>query len=341
MDIVKIQDLEAINASDDLLMLVEQPNGTIGRKLTVEDLKNLFTSYIIPQNWRDVSYPEIFSSSSYIFGIAYGLGEFIAVGSGGRWGISLDGINWKSKGTLSNFSNSAIRSIAFAAEGFVAVGDNGAISVCRDGKTWSNVFDDIPSNFGSSRIKAVASGGNMFLAGGLDGKIGVSTNGSLWTLLSDATSIFGTATINAIASGNGKWVIGGSQGKMAYCFFNDPYHLTEIVQSNLSYINAIAYGNGIWVAGGSQGKMAYSLDGVTWTAISQNVFPYDVTSIAYGNGMFVAVGKSAAKAYSLDGINWFPMKARTYDPVATIEVVAFGDGKFVTGQYGGNIAVLY
>ena len=341
MDIVKIQDLEATNASDDLLMLVEQPNGTIGRKLTVEEFKNFFTSYVIPQNWRDVTYPQIFDETSYIFGIAYGLGEFIAVGSNGHWGISLDGINWKNKGILPNFSESNIRSIAVSADGFVAVGDNGAISVCRDGKTWIDVFEDTPSIFGETRLTAVASGGNRFLACGLDGKMGWSSDGSLWSLLPNATSIFETATINAIASGNGIWVAGGSQGKMAYSSFNNPYSWTEIVQSSLSYIESIAYGNGIWVAGGSQGKMAYSLDGITWTAISQNIFPYDVNSIAYGNGMFVAVGEHAAMAYSLNGVNWFPMTAKTYAPATEIEVVAFGDGKFVTGAYGSLMAILF
>jgi hypothetical protein len=76
---------------------------------------------------------------------------------------------------------------------------------------------------------------------------------------------------------------------------------TAVTDNSLSTYDCIAYGNNKFVAGGSSGKAAYSSDGITWTAVTDSTFGTDIMSIGYGNGKFVAGGLNGVHMAYWDG----------------------------------------
>ncbi|GHV93276.1 hypothetical protein AGMMS50268_37790 [Spirochaetia bacterium] len=83
---------------------------------------------------------------------------------------------------------------------------------------------------------------------------------------------------------------------------------------------------------GNNGKIAYSVDGLTWTPVSQTIFDRDhpIRDIAYGGGKFVAGGlgwNGKKAAYSSDGITWTAVPDTLFD----VYIYGVGYGK------GGNI----
>jgi hypothetical protein len=108
-----------------------------------------------------------------------------------------------------------------------------------------------------------------------------------------------------------------------------------------SGIVAIAYGGGKFVAGGARGKMATSTDGVTWTAVPNSTFGTgsadQIEAIAHnGSNRFVAVGDKKI-AYSADGVTWDTVADSKLGSIF-IQAIAYGNGKFVAGNFGGEIA---
>jgi hypothetical protein len=93
-------------------------------------------------------------------------------------------------------------------------------------------------------------------------------------------------------------------------------------------INAVAYGGGRFVAAGYNGRMAYSVDGISWTEITNHPFS-GIKTIAYGDGKFVANDGNvwgSGMAYSGDGITWTELPDSP-----SCNTIVYGGGKFVTG----------
>jgi hypothetical protein len=119
-------------------------------------------------------------------------------------------------------------------------------------------------------------------------------------------------------------------------------------------IKSIIFGDGKFVAAGNK-YIAYSTDGITWTATKTESLGLNIVyfnSIAYGNGKFVAVGNKLITttndniAYSSDGgITWTLATTTAFDYIYNgklnkeeINVIAFGNGKFVAGGARGRLA---
>ena len=103
----------------------------------------------------------------------------------------------------------------------------------------------------------------------------------------------------------------------------------------------ITYGNGRFVAVELGGKMAYSLDGITWTLISNNIFGTgSMWGIGYGDNKFICVGQDKM-VYSYDGIAWTAVKNNPFDtnntPFGTLiirDIIYNNDRFIVVGDYG-------
>jgi len=104
-------------------------------------------------------------------------------------------------------------------------------------------------------------------------------------------------------------------------------------------IRAIAYGNNRFVVGGENGKIAYSKDGVTWTAVADNViweYPTNgegdktanINAITYGGGKWVAGGNNGKMAYSDDGVTWTAVADSTFGD-NSVFAIACGNNKWV------------
>jgi len=219
-----------------------------------------------------------------------------------------------------------IYGVAWSNNRWVAVGGQGKIAYSTDnGVTWTAVADST----GFSYINAIACSSNRFVAVGQSGKIAYSAdNGATWTAVTNST--FGTSDIRAVAYGGGRFVAVGSQGKMAYSADNGA-NWTAVTNNStiwdytdswgdpspsMAGIEAVAYGNGRFVAVGGHGKMAYSDDnGVTWTAVTNNSTIWDYTGYIIDNEAVKAVTSKAS-----------------------IEAVAYGNGRFVAVGYQGEMA---
>ena len=234
--------------------------------------------------------------------------------------------------------------------------------------------DDINPDTTSQSINAIAWGNGKFVAGGSRGTIAYSTDGIKWT----ADDELGNS-INGIAWGNDKFVAVGSyghghanstgtfieNGTMVYSA--DGITWTAVADSTFNEthrgpgeyddrynIYAIAWGNDKFVAGGANNNLAYSMDGITWTAVTNGGFEgfEEITTIAWGNGKFVAGGAQGTIAYSTDGVNWTAVLESTFkipleDEGAFItnpvNAIAWGNGKFVAGgiKYDGGKSIAY
>jgi len=224
---------------------------------------------------------------------------------------------------------------------------------------WIKVAD---STFGDSTIAAIAFGNGKFVAVGRKGKMAYSSDGISWIAIpagtGAGTSTFGTDSIDTIAYGNGMFVAGG--GKIAYS--SDGVSWTAIPQGTgagqsgfTDSINGITYAGGKFIAGGDMGTIGYSSDGISWTVTdktnTQKIFGTttndSVDAIAYGGSRYVAVGNKSGyggrMAYSSDGVSWTEVVDERFGKSSGIgnnggfSDIAYGNGKFVTGDGYGNI----
>jgi len=301
--------------------------------------------------------------STYINGIAYGKGTFVAVGGASKMAYSFDGKNWTAippgldNGTTFGTANggTTIYGIAYGNNTFVAVGLQAKMATSPDGRTWTKVATN-PFSFNNDFINGIAFGNNMFVAVGANGIIAYSADGTTWAKATQSTFV-GTEYIEAVAYGNGKFVAVGVSGKIVtstngttWTGVTDKPFGSSTGDDHSSDIYSVTYKNGIFIAGGNKSKMATSTDGTTWTAVDTGtIFDYlyytttikcAITAIAYGNGMFVAGGGYGTRATSPDGTTWTAVTDNLFDR-SGIDAIAFGDNMFVAAGGDGKMAYLY
>ncbi|MDR1468954.1 MAG: hypothetical protein LBT00_06640 [Spirochaetaceae bacterium] len=106
----------------------------------------------------------------------------------------------------------------------------------------------------------------------------IPDSGVYWTAVEDSPFSSGSDDrISDIAYGDGKFVaVGiykdGSNWKGEMAYSVDGVTWTKVTDSKLGYAQPVTYGGGKFVSGGEGGKMAYSTDGVTWTAVADSKF---------------------------------------------------------------------
>ena len=85
-------------------------------------------------DWREYSTGQ----SKALYGVTYGNGRYLAVGSGGAVVQSQDGASWLQ---LTSFTDLNLRGVAFGANAFVAISGfgNGDIWRSADGSSWTKI----------------------------------------------------------------------------------------------------------------------------------------------------------------------------------------------------------
>ncbi len=100
------------------------------------------------------------------FGVAYGRGNFVAVGRNGSVRTSPTAISWTA---ASSYVSDRLEGICFGVGQFVAVGANGAVLSSRDGSTWRPLTSGVSAGlhgvaYGPRRFVAVGDGGAILMS---------------------------------------------------------------------------------------------------------------------------------------------------------------------------------
>ena len=253
--------------------------------------------------------------------ITYGNGRYVAVGSFGDYGYSLDGIEW--------ITGSGIRlyDVAFGNGTFVAIGLDGAVSTSPDGEVWTARTSGTVEDF-SSLIFA----DNEFVAVGRNKTMIHSSDGINWqAVIQDASSAL---------SGSSYYNIGYVDGRYYLKTISADYTAVSISNWSITGVDT----------GRNQGSMSvaadgftfvnyrgqYSADGLIWTLPIYD----DTRAIAYGNGAFVIVGDTGLIYSSEDGINWQQQGGNSLQ-VLERGAIIFAEGRFVYSRPSSSIRFSY
>jgi hypothetical protein len=263
--------------------------------------------------------------TTQIFGVTYGDGLYVAVGSSGTLTTSTDGITWTTR--TSGFGTTIILGVTYGDGLYVAVGESGKLTTSTDGITWTTRT----SGFGTTDIYGVTYGNGLYVAVGLSGTLTTSPDGITWTT---RTSGFGTTHILGVTYGDGLYVAVGDTGKLT----TSPDNITWTTRTSgfgTTRIWGVTYGDGLYVAVGLSGKLTTSPDGTTWTTRTSGFGTTVILGVTYGNGLYVAVGDSGTLTTSTDGITW---TTRTSGFGTTnIYGVTYGDGLYVAVGTSGKL----
>jgi hypothetical protein len=234
-------------------------------------------------NWVPVT----LANMTAVRAVAWGLGKWLAVGTGAAGftsASSTDGISWTEINyTTGDFFSGQANGIAWAENVWVAVGPTlgAGIIFSTDGVTWVAQLNPL---FTTGRT--VANNGDYWIAGGdyAAATLAYSYDGANWIGLGN--SVFSTS-VRGVAWGN-LWVAVGS-GSNSIAFSYDGFSWigigTDIFTDGLS----VTWNGTEWFATGTgPNTLASSLDGVTWiargttasgTVVAQTILPCSVTNI--------------------------------------------------------------
>jgi|GEM_PF-2038184 len=211
--------------------------------------------------------PQVFSSvdgmnwvatqiGGSIYGLSYGNGSFVAVGS------------------------TTVPSFSF----WQTVAE---IARSTDGRSWTDHTIQVPAwsrapGPSGQALRGVAVGPALFVAVGDAGAILTSVDGANWT--EQEIGI----TLHAVTFGNGEFVAVGATGHIFTSADGVSWH--EQISGTAEELAAINYGAGQFVAVGGAGTILSSPDSLTWTNRNSGT-TNRLAGIAFGNDTFVLVGE--------------------------------------------------
>jgi len=143
------------------------------------------------------------------------------------------------------------------------------------------------------------------------------------------SDIHGVSDMHEIVYGNGVFVaIGNSTGGGSIYSSSDVQTWKNTANTHARGIWGVEFVNGKFVATGSDGSLLESIDGYTWTEITQSITNGPLMTTAYGNNTFIATTSVYADnklIASTDGITWNPL---SHISDGAIRRIKFIDGTF-------------
>jgi hypothetical protein len=294
----------------------------------------------------------LFPSANGLASIAYGNGQFVAVGSTGAIMTSTDGMDWVPRCSPSkdDFSSLAFGNGQFVAVSPACFGQNGCpgtIITSADGVNW--VVRPRGSSI-SSGFNGIAFGNGLFAivcGGGGSGIIITSTDAINWT--AHQTGLQNNLTY--IAFGDGQFVVASDGGQIVTS--TNGVNWVRRESGTTADFGALAYGGGEFVGttfantGRAITTIVSSPDGIHWNQSWAGTDEEDwgLSGVAYGNGVWVAVGEkenqrleSPLLLTSNDGINWVQHDTSQQDNrLSSVRSIAYQNGQFVAVGDQGTI----
>jgi len=255
--------------------------------------------------------------SESLYGIAFGNGKFIAVGNSGRIISSLNGVDWVPQQVTSY----ELRGVAFGNDTFVAVGLGGTVLDSATGLSWGQTSLGLQNFF-----RGITYGDGVFTAVGED----VSThNGIIHFYINNAWDTIGKFgyPFNGIAFGNSLAVSLGDRGYIAryqgWSHHNAPIWNPVSSGTNI-YLNAALLFKDKLVAVGNR-EILESPDGIIWNAYYGNTVNF--WAVASNDTTCVVVGDGGSVITRTDIQGWWAITSGTSDWL--FAVTYGGSGKFV------------
>jgi hypothetical protein len=224
-----------------------------------------------------------------LYGTAYGLAGFVAVGANGTILTSQNAIDWarSTSGTTARLTAAISSSTAV----YVAVGDAGAVATSTDGlQSWTT-----PSSTVLANLYGVTWGNNRFVAVGAAGTIITGSGGTDWVQVVEGIS---PNTLRAAAYG-AFFVSGSTAATNVYLAVGDAGTVVKsengtdwsvVPPFTTRNLLAVTYG-GRFVAVGDDGSIFTSSDGVTWAMQNSNTTA-DLFGVARTISGYTAVGEA-------------------------------------------------
>jgi hypothetical protein len=226
------------------------------------------------------------------YGVTYGGGQFVAVGTFTIHldpliciGVSTDGQSWV---VLQNYTPWVfLQSVARGNDTTVAVSRGGGFYYSTDFQTWTPVS--------TGRFYSVVFGKDKFVAVGRDGIIQTSPNGRDWAVANSGV----TNRLTDVAYGNGTYMAVGGEGRILRS--GDASTWIPCASPTTNGLSSIAFGGGVFMAAGYPvGEVVSSTDGELWQLHRTDIpDPPDgrirsLKALAFGAGSFVALNSDYA-----------------------------------------------
>lgn len=259
------------------------------------------------------------SLSQAVYGLAYGGGVFVAVGSDGVLRSLDGGLTW-----LGNeLTIGCFRTVAYGGGIFVIGGGDSDSSFGLRYSTDGGLTWKMSSEVGGEWL-SVAYGGGVFVAVSTGGRTCRSVDGMNWDV---ADIQLPDAGFYSVAYGSGVFVAVSSQESGIWRSVDGGITWVSAGKEDVSWAS-VTYGNGVFVAASSSGGgIWYSADrGATWSVGGSVDSSW--SAVAYGGGTFVAARSNAGGLwYSLDGQTWVLSEKTDGEWLSA----AYGDGVFTVG----------
>lgn len=142
------------------------------------------------------------NTTANLWGVCYGGGQYVAVGTSGTILTSPDGTKWIAR---TSGTTEWLTAVAYGNNLYVAVGDHGRILTSTDAVTW------VTRESSGERLNGIAFGAGRFLAVGENGTVRASTDALTWS-----TRMLPVNTwLRGVCCGPGGFFIGAGNGAMA------------------------------------------------------------------------------------------------------------------------------
>jgi hypothetical protein len=270
--------------------LTGQPNGATTENYMFWNGKNLedkpatlATGYFLQRTDNNLD-------GQNIFGIAFGLGNFVAVGEN-RLYVSKDLKSWKRPAG----TDKAFRAVEFLNGQFIAVGGAGSIF------TSTNALDWVSQTSGTSaELRAVAYGNGKYVVAGFAGTILTSTDATTW---------------KASTTGNGNNLYGAAFGSGTFLIVGDGIAWTSTngdlwrLRGNSGRaFRTVEYGNNQFIAtseNSPKGSLLRSFDGASWLEVPLGQsLAIDYYGIYFSESTIFAMGQYSTILQSLPYIGY-------------------------------------
>ncbi|HEY0548035.1 MAG TPA: immunoglobulin domain-containing protein [Verrucomicrobiae bacterium] len=269
------------------------------------------------------------AGSGDVNSLAYGLGQFTAVGDDGVIVRSLDATTWQ---LLNSTTSKNLRDVVFDGTKFIACGLYGALLTSQNGITWTD------RRGGKTKdLYGIIYTNHQFVAVGYEGTILTSPDGAGWTTRNSPNS----RDLHAVTYGGGQYVAVGRTGTVLTS--SNAVNWTSRATPTTNYLQRAVWGNGRFVAVGENATILSSTNAINWQLHPVNLpAGTQMEGVAYGKGVFVIVGGYFnASAHSImlvssNGMNWSNV---SYDLGKIVRGVTFAFNNFLA--VGNDGAVIF